>query len=97
MFQSLLQIFYKTVFVIDLNWFSSSFTPGVCVTESLLNMVAYACNLSTWEAEAGRMPWVQDLPGPHSGLQASLNWSLSQKQNEQKRESEKKENVVENL
>lgn len=93
MFQSLLQIFYKTVFVIDLNWFSSSFTP----MESLLNMVAYACNLSTWEAEAGRVPWVQGLPGLHSGLQASLNWCLSQKQNEQKRENEKKENVVENL
>jgi hypothetical protein len=41
-----------------------------------LGMVVYACNLSTWEAEAGGFP-VQGQPGLHSEFQDNLSYITS--------------------
>lgn len=38
-------------------------------------MVIYACNLSTWEAEAEGLPRIQEWLGLHSELQATQSSS----------------------
>lgn len=29
------------------------------ILQTLLDLVSHICNLSTWEAEAGKLPWIE--------------------------------------
>lgn len=41
-----------------------------------MDVVIHTCNLSTWKAKEGELPWVQCLNGLCSEFQASLNHSM---------------------